>query len=170
MNLQEALEILEINNEDELDKINLSKIKNIFRNLSLKYNPDRNNVNSESNEKMNQINQAYNFLRERKLKKLRIRTPNEILLEEELIELIKEYKNSLIDINNQRSLLNKLSLSLITLSCSLLFSFLTLFVYFIRKNISSNKIHLFLKSFFLSLSFTIFPFFTFIFYITYAIY
>jgi hypothetical protein len=59
MNIQKALEILEINTMD----ISLEKLKKKYHKLALKYHPDKNGNTLESNEKFQKINDAYYYLK-----------------------------------------------------------------------------------------------------------
>jgi hypothetical protein len=61
MNLQNALEILEI--KEELSKVNAEYIKKIYHKLALKNHPDKNGNTEESNEKFKKINEAYEVLK-----------------------------------------------------------------------------------------------------------
>jgi len=61
MNLQNALEILEI--KEELSKVNAEYIKKIYHKLALKNHPDKNGNTEESNERFKKINEAYQVLK-----------------------------------------------------------------------------------------------------------
>jgi DnaJ-class molecular chaperone len=60
MNLALALDILEINDYSNINIINLKKI---YYKLALENHPDKNGNTTESNEKFQQINEAYNYLK-----------------------------------------------------------------------------------------------------------
>lgn len=57
MNKQQALSLLELNNDASSDDIN-----NAFRKLAKKYHPDRNKDNPEAEAKFKEINSAYQYL------------------------------------------------------------------------------------------------------------
>lgn len=59
MDIQKALEILEINSMD----ISLEKVKKKYHKLALKYHPDKNGNTIESKEKFQKINDAYFYLK-----------------------------------------------------------------------------------------------------------
>jgi len=61
MNLQEALEILEI--DSKYDELTLDFIKKRYKKLALKYHPDKNGDTKESTERFKKINEAYNYLK-----------------------------------------------------------------------------------------------------------
>jgi hypothetical protein len=61
MNLQEALEILEI--DSKYDDLTLDFIKKRYKKLALKYHPDKNGDTKESTEHFKKINEAYNYLK-----------------------------------------------------------------------------------------------------------
>jgi len=61
MNLQEALEILEI--DSNYDELTLDFIKKRYKKLALKYHPDKNGDTEESTERFKKINEAYNYLK-----------------------------------------------------------------------------------------------------------
>ena len=64
MNHNDAFDILEIDlNLVNYNDISLEYLKNKYRKLALKYHPDKNNNSQESNEKFQQINEAYEFLK-----------------------------------------------------------------------------------------------------------
>ena len=64
MNHNDAFDILEIDlNLVKYNDISLEYLKNKYRKLALKYHPDKNNNSPESNEKFQQINEAYDFLK-----------------------------------------------------------------------------------------------------------
>lgn len=64
MNFNLALEILEMDlNDGNYRKINKSELKKQYYKLSLLHHPDKNNNTSISNEKCQQINEAYNYLK-----------------------------------------------------------------------------------------------------------
>lgn len=69
MNYKRAFEILEIEIEIEIEKvkyndITLEYLKKQYRKLALKNHPDKNGNTFESNQKFQQINEAYHFLNE----------------------------------------------------------------------------------------------------------
>jgi hypothetical protein len=61
MNLQKALEILEI--KEDLSKVNAEYIKKKYHKLALKNHPDKNGNTEESNERFKKINEAYELLK-----------------------------------------------------------------------------------------------------------
>jgi len=60
MDLQKALDILEIKND--LSAINTTNLKKKYHKLALKYHPDKNPDNEESTKKFQQLNEAYLLL------------------------------------------------------------------------------------------------------------
>jgi hypothetical protein len=65
MDLQKALDILEIKND--IYSLNMSNLKKKYHKLALKYHPDKNPNNEESTKKFQQLNDAY-FLLQREIK------------------------------------------------------------------------------------------------------
>ena len=64
MNYKIALEILEIDvNEKNYNDINLEYLKKQYHKLALQNHPDKNGNTSESKEKFQKINEAYDFLK-----------------------------------------------------------------------------------------------------------
>jgi hypothetical protein len=64
MNCKDAFEILEIDLATiNYNKITLKYLKTQYRKLALKNHPDKNGNTPESNEKFQQINEAYNYLK-----------------------------------------------------------------------------------------------------------
>jgi hypothetical protein len=61
MNLQDALEILEI--DSKYDELTFDFIKKRYKKLALKHHPDKNGDTEESTERFKKINEAYNYLR-----------------------------------------------------------------------------------------------------------
>lgn len=60
MNYNDAFEILEIENYEDLT---LSNLKKQYRKLALKYHPDKNGNTEISTEKFKKINEAYTYLK-----------------------------------------------------------------------------------------------------------
>ena len=64
MNYKNAFEILEINlSESNYTNISLEYLKKQYKKLALKHHPDKNGNTAESNEKIQKINEAYNYLK-----------------------------------------------------------------------------------------------------------
>ena len=69
MNYKNAFEILEINlseinlSESNYTNISLEYLKKQYKKLALKHHPDKNGNTTESNEKFQKINEAYNYLK-----------------------------------------------------------------------------------------------------------
>lgn len=64
MNYKNAFEILEIDlSQTNSDNISLEYLKKQYKKLALKHHPDKNGNTLESNEKFQQINEAYNYLK-----------------------------------------------------------------------------------------------------------
>jgi curved DNA-binding protein CbpA len=64
MNYKNAFEILEIDlSESRTNNISLEYLKKQYKKLALKHHPDKNGNTCESNEKFQQINEAYNYLK-----------------------------------------------------------------------------------------------------------
>jgi hypothetical protein len=61
MQIKEALEILEIS--DNLNKLDLKYLKKQYHKMALKWHPDKNGNNPESNERFKQINESYEVLK-----------------------------------------------------------------------------------------------------------
>ena len=57
MNLERAVEVLEIKNE--VGKINMSYLKKKYHKLALQFHPDKNPSSEEATYKFQQINEAY---------------------------------------------------------------------------------------------------------------
>jgi len=101
MDYKTALEILEIQMDIHIDKLNLNYLKKKYHKLALKNHPDKNGNTIESNEKFKQINEAYNYLK-REIKYLNIELNDEELNDEDISiypihELFKKFINSFID-------------------------------------------------------------------------
>ena len=64
MNYKNAFEILEIDlSQPSYNNISLEYLKKQYKKLALKHHPDKNGNTPESNEKFQQINEAYNYLK-----------------------------------------------------------------------------------------------------------
>lgn len=64
MNYKNAFEILEIDlTEPNYNSITLEYLKKQYKKMALKHHPDKNGNTSESNEKFQKINEAYNYLK-----------------------------------------------------------------------------------------------------------
>ena len=61
MNLERAVEVLEIKNE--VGKINMSYLKKKYHKLALQFHPDKNPSSEEATYKFQQINEAYELLK-----------------------------------------------------------------------------------------------------------
>jgi DnaJ-class molecular chaperone len=62
INIVSALEILGIDENIDIYKINEEYIKKQYHSLALKHHPDKNGNTKESNEKFQKINEAYQYL------------------------------------------------------------------------------------------------------------
>lgn len=101
MDYKTALEILEIQIDININKLNLNYLKKKYHKQALKNHPDKNGNTVESNEKFKQINEAYNYLK-REIKYSNIELNDEELNDEDISiysinELLKKFINSFID-------------------------------------------------------------------------
>jgi DnaJ-class molecular chaperone len=103
MDYKKAFELLEIQPDIDIYKLNLNYLKKKYHKQALKNHPDKNGNTVESNEKFKHINEAYNYLK-REIKYL----DNDLNIEEEfeneddipiypISELLKKFINSFID-------------------------------------------------------------------------
>ena len=101
MDYKRAIEILEIQTDIDINKLNLNYLKKKYHKLALQNHPDKNGNTIESNEKFKLINEAYNYLK-REIKYFNIDTYDEELYNEDtpiypIRELLKKFISSFIE-------------------------------------------------------------------------
>lgn len=96
-----AFEILEIQTDIDINKLNLNYLKKKYHRLALLNHPDKNGNTKESNEKFKKINEAYNYLK----REIKYENDNTDLYEEDIHAfqsydvniLLKLFINSFLD-------------------------------------------------------------------------